>query len=1740
MEGKDGDEAVLVQLEMELRDRVRTKLNMPRRPTRKTISPSDHAKSLGIDPSPDLLLSSNQAKHHDKKLQSLKWPDVLDATLSKINDDARLAEQEMGLSTLFLVFGFLEWYENDDSTKHLMAPLLLLPVRLDRRNNNRGRTIYSLIATAEGPETNLSLEKRIERDFGRQLPQFIADEDNLGSVNEYLRSVSVATEGLKRWKVRPWLMLGHFGFGRLAMYTDLSPERWPLPPISNNLIKAILHGTDKVDGGEFTLEPPDDYAIEDPEIEKIAPFLIHDADASQHSALVDALKGKNLVIHGPPGTGKSQTITNLIANALAMGKRVLFLAEKQAALEVVKRRLDTAGLGKFCLELHSDRVAPRRIIESLKSRHELGYSGIGIQSADTEGTLRQLRSELNTYFGALHEKSTNGRSIFDNIWASIRAETSFGDAFLSIRAMSIPKHLLMDDSALGKVRDSLSLYGAVKQAYEADFGPASESPLSLLGFGSSAHQGVFVELKSDIESLSAKAQKLASLADTIARHGVADREDAEAAIAVCDLLPGEVPDSGVLKRALKFAISQLRSTSTTASLLQEVERKLLPEFSSKTLSEASLTEILALYRDVGETHFANVPLHLLSAEAIQAVDWAAACKQIVADTEPLIRAAGYDDASVNEVMALVYAAKFLGALPAETIGWFAWANNRNESTILSAYSHWARLLSERRSWIKRFPHCRRFPEVSDLHEVSTLLRKNALVRAFGTLAGNAKRINALAVGLGLAEGEKLNPEELDKFAAFLSDLREFESSESYGELLGSLWQGLKTPLDFINSATNNRLVLRQKLNKLESGAEIFDKLDHCSDEELKILSNLSNAVPDIRSEHRSRFGVERIGTVLERARKEADTAHRILAAVLPNFEKQSGSLKLLSEQAELELVRRRESEILQSSSVYQADPELFLTEKANALKLATDWIEVAERHIRKPILRDAVLSVQSESELQQLFDSTASYLQAVEEVEAGIEKVRIDHDVRGLDGFEPKALTAFLKRILEKPGELRAYLDLNSHRHSVAKSGLDEFLKRSDVLKGSTIHLVDLLDAIVAWRRADHERKVSPVLSRASGVGLEARRSDFTSRDRQKINADRKTVANRLTTLKPPSGSSVGPRKRWTEMALINNEFGKERRFAPVRDLITRASRAIQILKPCFMMSPLSLAKYLPATKLDFDLLIVDEASQMRPEDALGALMRVKQLVVVGDSKQLPPTDFFHRSEEDVGDSYEEESLDDESILEACQKTFGQTRMLRWHYRSRCESLIAFSNREFYENALITFPSPEPQAFSVDLVRVNGSYKAGCNLQEAQRIAEEAIAFMRHFSDAEASDIPTIGLVAINTKQRDLIFEELRQLESGDEKVERYRERVAAKGEPVFVKNLENVQGDERDFILISLTYGPEVGQTVVAQRFGPIGTKQGHRRLNVLFSRARVRIGLFTSMGSDDVRPSDTSSEGARVLKRYLEYAERRGKGEYQNAGGDSESDFELEVAARLRSKGYQVETQIGVSGYRIDLGIRDPKNPALFLAGVECDGATYHSSKSARERDRLREEILKGLGWRILRVWSTDWFDDPSVETDKLCQKIEALRGSVSTKQPRDYEFLRIEPETKSPLEPVELIAINTAQRPLEAAIRVSPSKASDGLNSALSSQIDHHDLAILLRQFREDVIAREMPDWEPQRSILRDGMIETLIAQRITDPGDWFRKVPLFQRMGTNPAEKAQYLGRVCELIDQHSISRPMEHS
>ena len=1669
--------------------------------------------------------------------------------MEKMVDEARLAEQEAGLSTLFLACGFLEWYESDDSDKPLFAPLLLLPARIERQTI-RGKDVY-FVATREGAaENNISLQKLIEKEFSRALPEFESDDpDAVGSIENYLAKARDSIDGLKRWQVRRWMVLGHFAFSRIAMYEDTKPDKWEIHPTQTALLGPLLKGYEEQeqDDAPAAFRICEDYHIDAPEIERLAPFLIQDADASQHSALVDVMKSKNLVLQGPPGTGKSQTITNIIANALADGKRVLFLSEKQAALDVVKRRLDTAGLGEFCLELHSDKSSPKAVITNLDHRHKLGI-GTPSKGADvqTDATWSFTRAEISQYVAALHAEAADGATPFQLIWKSIRGRTIHNDVQDVLEAIGIPTSLLEDPQRLAAVSGRLEIFAASAQSFADAHGRWNMSPWCVTPPQSNEIFSSDGMLKA-IADLRQATSDLAEFFDNQDALGIASAAEVDDVVAAEATLP-EPPDMSIVGAIASLDLDELSRGLALQSTFLEAAAKLaaLPlhngvdavilSRASQLVSFAPTPELLALtpselYRRIEQT----VSRNRLLLDSVKALD------------APMLVLGIEGTAPIHIIGAVATAIVVSTTIDGAHRPWIG-ATYIDEQAFIRLNAQLASLVQEEialRDMVPDYGDQEPWPAAGDLNAAAAILRKTGLAKVFGTFSGKSKTAKSILERFRFQQSPAAAAEILDRIADHVRTIELFEQSQEGASKLGPAWRGLETPFDEIDAGIQWRRYIQSELEEWPAGGRIASAMFALSPEQLAALSE-HEAVGRFYLQNMETFQDILDGTPINAAlstHSAALASSERLLELDPERALAGADLPLAS-LAEIDAAYRR------LTGAKSAVDDLPLAVAVRALApgkseitkviRAIAWAR-AVRTTRLPAtIADALLSADGSRWRDTLREVARGY-SSLQSRRATALTMLEQFRLKGLEAFEMRPLIAHLDSLLAHGDALAEFLSLAHQRGDLIRDGLDDFLNATDAANLAPSRLSEIFEASVARLRAQAWRRTSTPISRHTGNDLDAKRKTFADRDRKKILTDRETVKARLLTNQPPFGTRTGPIKAWTQMYLLKHEFQKERHL-PVRKLLERAGDAIMSLKPCFMMSPLSLAKFLPPGAFQFDLLVIDEASQMKPEDALGAMLRSKQMVVVGDTKQLPPTSFFDRTNDNHAlDDEDVDEIDDESILERCQKVFEEVRRLKWHYRSRCESLIRFSNENFYEGNLITFPAAKPGSFSIDLVRVDGACQASFNVIEANRVAEEAVEFMRHFSPNEETSIPTLGIVAVNVKQRDLIGETLRRLSTDDELVSCYMEKVERKGEPLFIKNLENVQGDERDFIFISMTYGREPGADAMKQRFGPINSKQGHRRLNVLFSRARVRIGLFASFGSADIKPTDSSKEGVHILKRYLEYAETRGRAAIEAMGGEPDSDFEIEVSDRLKQKGYLVDTQIGVSGFKIDLGVRHPDHPELFLAGIECDGASYHSSKSARDRDRLREEVLRGLGWQLLRVWSTDWFDNANSQIEKLDKQLKLMRERpIATF--RDYSLktsyispinetggVESEFHSRSNLDDSKVPAswnFTTLTSPVATSEHTEDAAALLNGSGPLT-EVEAH---IALTHFRESVIRVAASDWQPHRSILRDSMIETFLRQRIADPDGWFTRVPQYLRSGTDPVEKRLYLERICAIVDR----------
>lgn len=648
------------------------------------------------------------------------------------------------------------------------------------------------------------------------------------------------------------------------------------------------------------------------------------------------------------------------------------------------------------------------------------------------------------------------------------------------------------------------------------------------------------------------------------------------------------------------------------------------------------------------------------------------------------------------------------------------------------------------------------------------------------------------------------------------------------------------------------------------------------------------------------------------------------------------------------------------------------------------------------------IDLASESTALQEYRNSIRFLltEVVQRVTRITEILEIDIYALGADELSLVSLhelTARFKRMEEHVDRYSEWSQIQRNKIALNEAGLDEldFLMESGALNTQ--------EAVTEFRFARAEAlwklaiETNPALDGMDGVNRHEIVKKFASLERTRLKDNVASIlAGHLAQI--PSGAQ-GP------MGVVRGEIGKKKKHLAIRRLFEKAPDALQRIKPVLLMSPISVAQFLPPGAIAFDLLIIDEASQVRPEDSLGAIARANQIVVVGDQKQLPPSSFFDRLLDDNDAPDEDEAVDPdqdllgsapkagemESILTLCEARGLNSRMLKWHYRSRDPSLIRVSNREFYKDGLILPPSPlqgDP-AYGLCFTKVDGVYDRGG--KRDNRIEGENIV-TRVAQHARTRSEMSLGIVTFSSAQKNMITELLEFARRKDPLLDEFLSE--GKAENVFVKNIENVQGDERDVIIVSVGYGPiSAGGRLTSMSFGPVNSEGGERRLNVLFTRARVRCEVFASFDPGDIDLARTKGDGPRVLKRFLEFARSGIIEESVPTGEGFDSPFEEDVADVIRGFGYYADPQVGSVGFKIDLGVRHPERPGTYLLAVECDGATYHSALWARERDRLRQDVLQHLGWRFHRIWSTDWFYNRTAEIERLREALEVARLGASS---------------------------------------------------------------------------------------------------------------------------------------------------
>lgn len=581
-----------------------------------------------------------------------------------------------------------------------------------------------------------------------------------------------------------------------------------------------------------------------------------------------------------------------------------------------------------------------------------------------------------------------------------------------------------------------------------------------------------------------------------------------------------------------------------------------------------------------------------------------------------------------------------------------------------------------------------------------------------------------------------------------------------------------------------------------------------------------------------------------------------------------------------------------------------------------------------------------------------------------------------------------------------AHLDLlhdwavyNQQRQELLSAGLEPVVHAVETGQVAADRVVDCYRKSLFKGYAEYILSQEPRMNAFHGVLFEEKIRRFRSLSRRFEQLTREELYAKLASALPALQKEAA---QSSEVGILQRNIRNGGRGTSIRRLFDQIPDLLTRMCPCLLMSPISVAQYIDAGRAPFDLVIFDEASQMPTSEAVGAVARGRNVIVVGDPKQMPPTDFFSTN------TYDEEHADKEdleSILDDCLALSIPSKHLLWHYRSRHESLIAFSNVKYYDNRLLTFPSPDDLTTKVYFQHVDGTYDRGSTRQnraEAEAIVREIRARLSDPSSAQRS----MGVVTFNSNQQSLIEDLLNDL---------FRENPALetlaleREEPIFVKNLENVQGDERDVILFSVGYGPDkTGR--IALNFGPLNRDGGWRRLNVAVSRARYEMKVFSTLRADQIDLNRTSADGVAGLKAFLEYAEKGREALFYQTSAEHRTEDALlrSIAAELEKRGYRVRMNVGCSGYRIDIGVVDPQCPEKYLMGILCDGYNHATARTAHDRVVTQSGVLQMLGWRLRHVWAMDWWENHSRTIETLVAAIEEeMRRKSEVEEPESDEL-------------------------------------------------------------------------------------------------------------------------------------------
>lgn len=1541
-------------------------------------------------------------RYTDDFLQTELDDENLHKSLFSIQNNAKTFIEEQGYNVLYLALGFLEWKESPNSEKYRRAPLILIPVEIGRYEKSKAFYIHW---TEEEVIPNISLiEKLKEQEI--QIPDFKNGEKK-NAVDEYLGKIQKNISKHSDWSLINEIYLDFFSFSKFIMFKDLDPENWPedKKPIDNDTINRLFDS-------EF--ECPDQEFIDECDLKKIfnpeLSYQVVDADPSQIAVIEEAKNGNSMVVEGPPGTGKSQTITNIIAELLSKKKSILFVSQKMAALQVVKKRLDYVGLGDFCLELHSRKTNKKEFYKELESQLKKNYIEKETFKEDFS-KLESISSELDNYsdimkkpYGKIKKNPLELISLYERSLDHFKKEKRKK----IIIEISDPFNWRVDE--FNEIREYLK---DLSELYSKVF-PISRNvwkgcyPRNLY---QDDIDDAINEIDNVIDDLDDLRRHLEILSEEFGITKCLSPIGRKRLISNINLLSRYISNEASIITDNEWKEEEAIYVVDQINKIQNKYKRISKKFNSDVLKKDFVFFIIEKKRKYDEfksnllywdNHYKESGIIIEKFENYKK------------ETEFLINYIGFNK---------------LDTLPISKINEYnllhedvqknypAWYNSSNTgSSILELIKKKDRLIKSLSTKIKK-ENIENFSrsEINDLKELKSSWTK-VLKPKYHKLKG---KINSVA--LSKIDKTVLN-QIINEYLDLFNIYDQIKSNENDGKkFFDTKWNSIQSDYneldkyyqniqEIINNYQSQQKYINALLGKQFNPNDLQKLLRHIStryesDSYLKYRNDLAIKLFEDQWD-----GIKSEISDLKETRKEKksqlDEHYRSISDL---FRRTGFTSRPNNEDAE---------KIMDEILSFYHDHKKFINDYDDSgnkllgvfwkgihsdpyeVKKFIKWYSEFSENREKGYFNDKTESIVVEGvDIDRLLDLKSEIIKNINSIPDDLKPVdeKIHFNTMELfnkdfDHVRFNDWRELLEKWKESAHSLINWSQYIGKREKMLESKIGIFL---DIIHEDRIYPEDIM---ATFNISFANQFLKDIFSKEEILEdfvfdiHEKKIEEFKNLDIKVMENNQKRLKYLLYKKRPRRTNNL---TRGSEIGKLYHEINKKRRQKSIRDVLDVCGNTIKLYKPCFMMSPLSIAQFIKPEGIDFDVIIFDEASQVKPEDALGAFFRGKQVIVMGDTKQLPPTSFFDNVVSE--DEEKEQSVESmESILHVCKSSFG-TKMLKWHYRSNHETLINVSNRQFYDNDLKIYPSPiqQHEDYGLKFIHVpEGVYdrgKSSTNKFEAQKVVDYAFNHFRKFGFEKS-----LGIGTFNTSQQKMIEEEIESRLMKDETYWSYFR--GEREENFFVKNLETIQGDERDVILISVCYGKDsTGKLTL--NFGPLNQEGGERRLNVLITRAKDKCVVFSNFRGGDLRVRDTSGMGPKSLKVFLEYAEHRKFSDIMESGADFDSEFERSVYNFIRSKGYEVHGQVGCAGFRVDLGLVNPDSKGEYILGIECDGAKYHSSIIARERDRLRQDVLERMGWNIYRIWSTDWFRNRRDAEKRLIKVIEeVINGNITGIKKKD----------------------------------------------------------------------------------------------------------------------------------------------